>query len=212
MPPSATSISPFLLLSAPVKAPRTWPNSSDSSSVSGTAPQLTATNGRSRRSELKWIARATSSLPVPDSPPTSTVLLVLATISIVENTACIASLRPMMLENSWRVFSARFSSRFSCFSRLRLEVLPDLQPQLVHAERLREVVDRAEPHRLDRGVGGRERRHHERDDVAVEVLGRAQDLDAADVGHPDVGQQQIDRLALQLARSPARPFSATTTS
>ena len=31
--------------SAPVNAPRTWPNSSDSSSVSGIAAQLTATNG-----------------------------------------------------------------------------------------------------------------------------------------------------------------------
>ena len=30
---------------APVKAPRSWPNSSLSSSVSGSAPQLTATNG-----------------------------------------------------------------------------------------------------------------------------------------------------------------------
>ncbi len=65
-----------MLWSAPVKAPRMWPKSSDSSSVSGTAPQLSATNGLSRRSELKWIARATISLPVPDSPVMSTVLLV----------------------------------------------------------------------------------------------------------------------------------------
>ena len=53
---------------APVNAPFTWPNSSDSSRFSGIAPQLTATNGLSRRWLLSWIARATSSLPVPLSP------------------------------------------------------------------------------------------------------------------------------------------------
>ena len=102
MPRSATSIRPFLLVAAPVNAPRTWPNSSDSSSVSVSAPQLTATNGRSLRGELKWMARAASSLPVPDSPVTSTVLVVCAIVSISSNTASIASLRPMMFENWWR--------------------------------------------------------------------------------------------------------------
>ena len=32
-----------------------WPNSSDSSSVSVSAPQLTATNGRSLRGERTWV-------------------------------------------------------------------------------------------------------------------------------------------------------------
>ena len=99
MPRSASSISPFLVAAAPVNAPRTWPNSSDSSSVSGSAPQLSATNGRSRRGELKWIARATSSLPVPDSPVIRIVLVVPATVSISRKTAAITSLRPMMLLN-----------------------------------------------------------------------------------------------------------------
>ena len=40
MPRSATSSRPFLLASAPVNAPRMWPKSSDSSSVSGSAPQF----------------------------------------------------------------------------------------------------------------------------------------------------------------------------
>ena len=53
----------------------------------------------SRRSELKWMARATRSLPVPDSPVISTVLLVLAIVSIILKTASIGSLRPMMFEN-----------------------------------------------------------------------------------------------------------------
>ena len=37
---------------APVNAPRSWPNSSLSSSVSGIAAQFTATNGRSRRAAV----------------------------------------------------------------------------------------------------------------------------------------------------------------
>ena len=49
MPPSAARNRPGLSAIAPVKAPLTWPNSSDSSSVSGSAPQLTSTNGLSRR-------------------------------------------------------------------------------------------------------------------------------------------------------------------
>ena len=50
---------------APVKAPRTWPNSSLSSSPSGSAPQSTATKGPLRRALASWMARAASSLPVP---------------------------------------------------------------------------------------------------------------------------------------------------
>ncbi len=58
---------------APVKAPFSWPKSSDSSSVSESAATLTAMNGLWRRGESAWIPRATISLPVPDSPVTSTV-------------------------------------------------------------------------------------------------------------------------------------------
>ena len=119
VPRSAVSMSPFLLPAAPVNAPRTWPNSSDSSSVSGRAPQLRATKGRSRRSELKWIARATSSLPVPDSPVMRIVLLVGAIVSTRSNTACMGLLRPMMLENSDAERRARLSRTFSCLSSRR---------------------------------------------------------------------------------------------
>ena len=75
MPPSASAKWPFLFVVAPVKAPRTWPNSSDSSSVSGIAAQLTLMSGMSRCALRSWMARATSSLPVPVSPVMSTVLL-----------------------------------------------------------------------------------------------------------------------------------------
>ena len=46
------------VVAAPVNAPRSWPNSSLSSSSAGSAAQLTLTNGRLRRVERWWIARA----------------------------------------------------------------------------------------------------------------------------------------------------------
>lgn len=52
----------------PGKRPFSWPKSSDSSSDSFSAAQLSVTNGLSRRSLQAWMACATSSLPVPDSP------------------------------------------------------------------------------------------------------------------------------------------------
>ncbi len=73
VPPSAASKRPFWSRWAPVKEPFTWPNSSDSSRVSVSAPQLRATKGWARRGLFAWRARATSSLPVPLSPCTSTV-------------------------------------------------------------------------------------------------------------------------------------------
>jgi hypothetical protein len=75
---------------------------------------------------------------------------------------------------------------------MRFEVLPDLEAELVHAERLGEVVDGAKPHCLDGGARGRVRRHHERDDVAIDFLGRAQHVNTAHIGHLDVGKEQVE--------------------
>ena len=49
VPPRASSNRPFLSATAPVKDPRRWPKSSDSSSPSGSAPQLTGTKPRADR-------------------------------------------------------------------------------------------------------------------------------------------------------------------
>src|SRR4026209_2226586 len=51
------------------------------------AAQLTRTNGFSSRGELMWIACATSSLPVPVSPRSSTVEAVGATCSTPARTS-----------------------------------------------------------------------------------------------------------------------------
>ena len=90
VPPFAASKRPSLSAMAPVNAPFMWPNISLSSRFSGMAAQLTATQGRPARVEDLWIARAMTSLPVPDSPLISTVAAVGATFAIVSQTSFIA--------------------------------------------------------------------------------------------------------------------------
>ena len=68
--PSRTG--PAFFSVAPVNAPFSWPNSSLSIRLSVSAAQLTATHGPFARRLARWIARATISLPAPDSPPSST--------------------------------------------------------------------------------------------------------------------------------------------
>src|SRR5215470_11080319 len=79
VPPAATSNQPVRRPAAPVKEPRSWPKSSDSTSVSASAQQFTATKGPLARGLASWMKRAISSLPVPVSPWMSTVASVPAT-------------------------------------------------------------------------------------------------------------------------------------
>jgi hypothetical protein len=62
------------------------PNSSDSSRFSGRAAQFSATNGPSARRDARWMVRAITSLPVPDSPSNSTVESVGATWAAILST------------------------------------------------------------------------------------------------------------------------------
>ena len=94
MPPLAASIRPILRASAPVKAPFSWPNSSEPIRPGGRAAQLSATNGPRARAERSWIARATSSLPVPLSPWIRTEASDRAILSMAALTARIAGLLP----------------------------------------------------------------------------------------------------------------------
>jgi hypothetical protein len=73
VPPAAVSNNPGLARLASVKAPAVTPNSSASSNVSGMAAQLTSRKGPWARGPLSWSTRATSPLPVPVSPWSSTV-------------------------------------------------------------------------------------------------------------------------------------------
>ena len=87
VPPSACWNRPLWLATASVKAPFMWPNSSDSSSASGMAPQLTATKGFFARALALWMARASISLPAPLSPRSSTLASDLATMRASASTS-----------------------------------------------------------------------------------------------------------------------------
>ncbi len=78
VPPAADSSSPGLVCVAPVKAPRSCPNSSLSSSDSEMAAQLMHTRGPPARGECRWIQSASTSLPTPVSPRMSTLMRPLA--------------------------------------------------------------------------------------------------------------------------------------
>ena len=94
MPLFASSKRPRRGWVAPVKAPRSCPKSSDSTSSSGSAAQFTATNGISRRGPLAHSARATSSLPVPCSPTINTRAMPGPTRRICSSSSRIAGDRP----------------------------------------------------------------------------------------------------------------------
>jgi hypothetical protein len=94
VPPLASSNIPLRSFTAPVKAPRAWPNSSLSSSPSARAEQFTATNGFDRRGLSSWMARAISSFPVPVAPRRRTVLSVGATRAMARSTSLIRGVFP----------------------------------------------------------------------------------------------------------------------
>jgi len=60
------------------------------------AAQFTGTKARSPRRLATWSARATSSLPVPDSPEMSTVASVAATRRTRSSSSWMAAERPTM--------------------------------------------------------------------------------------------------------------------
>ncbi len=119
VPLSAASNRPFFKATAPVKAPLTCPNRWLSSRSGGREPLLTVTNGASARFEFMWMARATSSLPVPLSPWRRIVLRVGAAARTRSKTFFMASLLPMMLSKPKRWRSSPLSRTFSSWRRLR---------------------------------------------------------------------------------------------
>ena len=113
VPWSATSNFPARSARASVKAPLTWPNSSLSKSVSGTAPISTETISSPLRAERLCISRASISLPVPFSPVIRMLASVAATFSTISRMRAMAGLSPQNIgcsEASSRLIS------LSCFT------------------------------------------------------------------------------------------------
>ncbi len=89
-------------------------------SSAGTAAQLSFTKGRELRRELSWMARATSSLPVPFSPVTSTRPSEGAARRTRSKSFSIAGLEPSISARpAWARSSAFSSARWEIRSALR---------------------------------------------------------------------------------------------
>src|ERR1700741_2406214 len=140
VPPSACSNLPTWRPAAPVKAPFSWPKSSDSISSAGTAAQLRVMKAFSRRGDFSWMARATSSLPVPVSPRIETRVSLAATFSICARSLVMAGPDPSKsrLPRRWG------GPRVSSLAAGQLEGIVDREEKLVGSEWLLEKVQSAE--------------------------------------------------------------------
>ena len=114
VPLSACSKRPRRAAAAPVNAPRSWPNNSDSSKSFGIAAVLMAINGFSARGLCLCSALATNSLPLPDSPFISTVACDRLKRPIARKTSCMAGAWPIISgvsssttsSTAWRMLSS----------------------------------------------------------------------------------------------------------
>ena len=155
------------------------------------AAQLTLISGLSQR-VLCWCSRLViSSLPVPLSPVTSTVLRVGATWRTTSRIFANAGLRPMTsagwLSDLSRFLRVRFSSRSAWTSSVRADELDEV----LHAHGLGEVVGGALLERLDgglhRALAGDDDHREER----VELLEGLQEDQPVHAGHHQVGQDEV---------------------
>ena len=120
VPLSAIWNLPARLITAPVKAPFTWPKSSLSIRFSGIAPQLIVTNGPSARGLRRCSSLAMSSLPVPVSPVMRTLMSVAATFWSLRKTSSIEAQTPMISPNflSWSSATSLALSARSALSNI----------------------------------------------------------------------------------------------
>ena len=134
---------------APVNEPFVWPKSSLSSSVSGMAPQLMATKGWFARGLARWMARASSSLPVPLSPWIRTLASLAATRCALASRSSMSEERVTM--SSRQAWPAPAAGAAAAVQRERAL---DLREQLVGVVGLGEVAEHAALHG-GHGVGNR---------------------------------------------------------
>ena len=175
---------------APVKAPFSWPKNSLSMRSRGIAVQFTATKGRSRRGERRWIARATSSLPVPVSPRRSTVASASATCSTIANTSRIAGEVADDLLEPGRPLELAVQARHVAPLPLVRDGVAEHERELVVADRLREVVERPLAHRLHRGLDGRVRGDEHDRQRGAQRVDALHERDAVHVRHLEVGDER----------------------
>ena len=196
MPPCAASKRPSRAVVAPVNAPFSWPNSSASRIDSGIAAQLTATNGPFARAELSWSARASSSLPVPLSPSSSTVAsLGAACIDDVHR----AAPRERRADDRAAALLGELGLEAAVLDeqRLLLERVADDPHDVRALERLGDEVVRAFLHRVDRGLDRAVRGHQHDLGLGRDRLGGAQQVHAGRLRHHQIGEQHADAVLAQ---------------
>ena len=198
MPPSACSKRPMRCLSAPVKAPFSWPKSSDSSRFSWSAAQLTLMK-----------LRAVALRVVVDGAGDE--LLAGAGLAAHEHGG--VALGDLLHDaEHGRQRAARPDDVVELVdAALRvaqvvdlvlhateLEGLLDLDLHLFDLERLLDVVERAGLHRLDGGGDGAERGHQHDGARRVQRLGGLEHLDAGAAAHAEIAHDDVIGALMQL--------------
>ncbi len=178
-----------------MNAPASWPKSSDSISSLGNAAQLSFSSGPFARGLSVWIARATSSLPVPRSPVTSTLAALLAARPICSTRLLDRVALPDEIARPAR--GAPQIERLGLGAR-QAQGRVDRDEKRVGVEGLLEEVQRAHANGTHGRVDRRVPAHH--DDGRI-VLGGAQaleKLDAVPVGEHHVEEAEVVGSLLQL--------------
>ena len=195
---SRNSVPPWAITNRP--SPPWWPKSSASSCAGAVVAQFTGTKGAAACGLSRCSAIAASSLPVPDSPVSSTVESTAAT-------RCSAACRPLMTRlpptrpsaGGVRCISSRRSTRFSRRSARALQAVAHGAQHLRDAEGLEQHVAGAGAQRLDRGfqVGkGRDQHHLGGFAAGTQVL---QQRDAVLARQRDVQHHQVHMVLAQQA-------------
>ncbi len=201
MPRSACSNLPICFSVAPVNDPFSWPNSSDSISSSGIAAQLTCTNRSRLRRLLRWIARATSSLPVPLSPRISTRRV--RRRGALDRVPDLPQ-QPALADHLVAGFDGALERAILVLQARAVQRVLDRDEDAFARQRLLDEVERAELRRLDRRAHRAMPRDHDDRERLVRLLDLLQHFEPVDPRHLDVEEDEVGRFLLD-EREPFRP-------
>ena len=196
VPPEASRKRPGRASIAPVKAPRSWPNSSLSSRSRGIAAELTATKGPALRALAACSAARDQ-------------LLAGAALAGHQHRHVAARHAPDGLEGLEQGRAApdqplarRAAARdlaaqrtHLALERARTQRLLDQRTRLLGAEGLGQVVERAALHGLDGVLEGVLRRHDDHGDVAAARLHVVEEVEAGRPGHAQVEEGHLELAA-----------------
>ena len=147
VPPSACSKRPRRIVCAPVKAPRSWPNSSRLEQVLRDRRGVDRDERAAARAGCACAARAPPApCPMPDSPVISTVTLLCDSRPMARNTSCIAGAWPSISGASAHALVGDF------LAQALVDRAADQLHRRGHVERLGQVFEGAALERRHRAV------------------------------------------------------------